>query len=84
VHGTAEISRRFDGSDWSWAAPPPIVSRPIKHVRRRGLPRPTVRMGALRAGARKLRRWSKRQAAPLRYLLMIIPTMLVVAALLAI
>ena len=84
VHGTAEIARRFDGLDWSWAAPPAVVSRPVKHPRRRGLPRPTVRMGALSVGVRKLRRWAKRHSAPLGYLLMIVPAMLVVAALLAI
>ena len=84
VHGTAEIARRFDGLDWSWAAPPVVVSRPIKHHRRRGLPRPTVRIGALGVGVRKLRRWVKRHSASLGYLLMIVPAMLVVAALLAI
>ena len=83
VHGTAEIARR---PDLMWAAPPAVVSRPTKHVRRRGLRRSpqrlTARMSALSAGLRDLRAWSAKRSHPWGYLLMLVPAMLVVAALL--
>jgi hypothetical protein len=81
VHGTAEIARRMD---WAWAAPPTVVNRPIKHVRSRRPPRLTARMSTISAGLRDLRAWAAKRSRPWGYLLMIVPAMLVVAALLAI
>ena len=82
VHSTAEISRR-PGSDWAWSAPPVVVSRPrMSPRRRRGAQRLTARVGALGAGLRGLRAWLKRSSFGV--LLMLVPAVLVVAALLAI
>jgi hypothetical protein len=78
VHGTAEIARRMNTGEWAWAAPPAVVSRPVKHVRPRGPERETVRIGTLTALFRKLR-WRTR-----RPLLMLLPVVLAAAALLAI
>ena len=75
VHSTAEIARR---PEWAWAAPPAVVSRPIKHVQRRAAQRHrlTERIGTLGEVARRARSrsWG--------YLL--IPVAVVVLALLAI
>jgi PilZ domain-containing protein len=84
VHFTAEISRRLPDADWTWAAPPAIVSRPPKRARRRRPQRPTRRIGVLGGAWRNLRAWFARRSGPVVYLLMIVPAMLVVAALLAI
>jgi hypothetical protein len=82
VHSTAEISRR-PGSDWAWAAPPVVISHPrASPRRRRAAQRLTARVGALGAGLRGLRAWTKRSM--FGYLLMLVPAVLVVAALLAI
>lgn len=81
VHGTAEIARR---PEWAWTAPPAVVGRPIKHVRRRGPQRMTARMGVVSSGLRDLRAWFTKRARSLGVLLMIVPAMLAVAALLAI
>ena len=83
VHSTAEISRR-PGSDWAaWSAPPVVISRPrVSPRRRRAAQRLTARVGALGAGLRGFRAWMKRSS--LGYLLMLVPAVLVVAALLAI
>jgi hypothetical protein len=78
VHGTAEIARRMNTGEWAWAAPPAVASRPIKHVRRRGPERETVRVGTLAALFRKLR-WRSRGAT----LLVLVPVAFA-AALLAI
>ncbi|HMF39209.1 MAG TPA: PilZ domain-containing protein [Polyangia bacterium] len=80
VHFTAEIARR---PDLAWAAPPAIVSRPIKHVRSRKPQRPTVRMGVVSSGLRDLRAWLTRRSRSIGVLLVIVPAMLAVAALLA-
>jgi hypothetical protein len=82
VHSTAEISRR-PGSDWAWSAPPVVISRPrVSPRRRRAAQRLTARVGALGAGLRGLRAWLKRSSFGV--LLMLVPAVLVVAALLAI
>jgi PilZ domain-containing protein len=82
VHSTAEISRR-PGSAWAWAAPPVVISRPrVSPRRRRAAQRLTARLGTLGAGLRGLRAWVKRSS--FGYLLMLVPAVLVVAALLAI
>lgn len=83
VHSTAEISRR-PGSDWAaWSAPPVVISRPrVSPRRRRAAQRLTARVGALGAGLRGFRAWMKRSS--FGYLLMLVPAVLVVAALLAI
>ena len=83
VHSTAEISRR-PGSDWAWSAPPVVISRPrvLPRRRLRAAQRLTARVGALGAGLRGLRAWMKRSS--FGYLLMLVPAVLVVAALLAI
>jgi hypothetical protein len=79
VHGTAEIARRMNTGEWAWAAPPAVVSRPVKHVRRRGPERETVRIGTLTALFRKLR-WRSRNTT----LLVLVPVALAAAGLLAI
>jgi hypothetical protein len=81
VHSTAEISRR-PASDWAWSAPPVVVSRPRVSPRRRPAQRLTARVGALGASLRGLRAWLKRSSFGV--LLMLVPAVLVVAALLAI
>ena len=83
VHSTAEISRR-PGSEWAWSAPPVVISRPrvLQRRRLRAAQRRTTRIGALGAGLRGLRAWMKRSS--FGYLLMLVPAVLVVAALLAI
>jgi len=82
VHSTAEISRR-PGSDWAWSAPPVVISRPrVSPRRRRAAQRLTARVGPLGAGLRGLRAWLKRSSFGV--LLMLVPAVLVVAALLAI
>jgi hypothetical protein len=74
VHGTAEIARRPDWS--SWSAPPAVVSRP--RARPPMHRRMTARIGALGSTVRDLR------SRPWGYVLMLLPAVLVVAALLAI
>jgi len=82
VHGTAEIARR---PEWAWAVPPAVITRrPVKHVRARAPRRLTARMGVVSAGLRDLRAWLGKHSRSLGVLLMIVPAMLVVAALLAI
>lgn len=85
VHMTAEVARRPWGSaDLSWAAPPRVVSRPRPLVRARAPERLTARIGTLGARLRNLRFWASRRSSRWGFLLMILPSVLVVAALLAI
>jgi hypothetical protein len=84
VHMTAEVARRPYSPDISWSAPPRVVSRPRPLVRRRGPERLTARFGTLAQGLRKLRSWAT-HSRRWGFLLMILPSVLVVAvALLAI
>jgi len=84
VHMTAEVARRPYAPEVSWAAPPRVVSRPRPLVRRRGPERLTARFGALSQRLRKLKSWATRSRR-WGFLLMILPSVLVVAvALLAI
>jgi PilZ domain-containing protein len=84
VHMTAEIARRPNLSEWTWAAPPVVVSRP-KKARRRPQPKLTTRIGALGETLRRIRAWTGNGSGSWGgYLLMILPAVLVVAALLAI
>ena len=81
VHFTAEIARR---PDLAWAAPPAVVSRPIKHVRARAPRRLTKRMGVISSGLRDLRAWLTKHSRSVGVLLVVVPAALAVAALLAI
>jgi hypothetical protein len=81
VHGTAEIARRID---FAWSAPPPVVSRPLKPVRSRIQQRFTARIEGVGTRLRDVHSWGAKHASQLRYLLMIAPAVLIVAALLAI
>jgi hypothetical protein len=82
VHGTAEISRRPGASQWAWSAPPAIVGRTRRppRPRRPARPRLTARIGGF-AGLGRFgwRSWTKRST--FGYVLMLVPVMLVVAAL---
>jgi PilZ domain len=88
VHSTAEISRRPGASAWAWSAPPEIVSRPRvpARARSRARDRLTARIDAFGAPLRQVpsfsSRWTSRPSVG--YLLMLVPVVLVVAALLAI
>src|SRR5262245_28325649 len=84
VHMTAEVARRPNGSDWAWAAPPRVVSKPQPLVRLRGPQKLTARIGTLGESVRSLRSWAERRSKRWGFLLMILPSVLVVAALLAI
>jgi hypothetical protein len=82
VHGTAEIARR-PNSGWSaWSAPPAVLSRPRAPGRGRApgamQRRLTARIGALGSAVRALPSRSRST------LLILVPVVLVVAALLAI
>jgi hypothetical protein len=83
VHSTAEISRRPGMSDWAWSAPPAVVSRPRRPGRARARARHklTARIDAAGPSLRRLPSWKNRPSVG--YLLMLVPAILVVAALLA-
>ena len=83
VHSTAEISRRPGASAWAWSAPPAIGSRPRRRPGARARDRLTARIGMLGAGLRDVRAWTRRSSS-LGYVLMLVPVVLVVAALLVI
>ena len=82
VHGTAEIARRPEGGWSAWSAPPAVVSRPRAPGRGRApgamQRRLTARIGALGSAVRALPSRSRST------LLILLPVVLVVAALLAI
>ena len=84
VHMTAEVARRPYGSDWGWSAPPAVISRRKPVPKARQAQRLTVRIGALGQTLRDVRSWTARRSKSWGYLLMIVPAVLVVAALLAI
>ena len=84
VHMTAEVARRPYGSDWGWSAPPAVISRRKPVRKARPAQRLTARIGALGQTLRDLRSWTARRSKSWGYLLMIVPAVLVVAALLAI
>jgi hypothetical protein len=86
VHMTAEVARRPWGSDWAWSAPPRVANRPRQVARRRPPEKLTVRIGTLGESLRNLRFWAQKRSKPWGFLLMIVPSVLVigVAALLAI
>ena len=84
VHMTAEVARRPYGPDWGWSAPPAIVSRRKPARGARAAQRLTARIGAVGGTLRELRSWTARHSRSWGYLLMIVPAVLVVAALLVI
>ncbi len=77
VHGTAEIARR---PEWAWAAPPAVVTRRSAPRRGRAPRRLTARIGTLGSAVRRLPARSRSTLL----VLMLVPVVLVVAALLAI